>query len=689
MIDFEFDGRTGCFYEMSDRLEIIDKILELHVQMEWKPDRGGAYEDVAYMNIPTSFDIETTTINIGSAVEPKYIGFMYIWQFAIGDIAICGRTWAEFQDLLGVLKRTLKLKPHKRLPIYAHNASYEFQFMRNFIEVEKVFARKKRVIVTADFDSAFQLRCSWALSNMSLEKAINTVPNAKHGKLAGKFDYKKIRTPETELSDMEYMYCYNDVMGLNEYLSHLLQTNDDNFTTVPITSTGFIRREVRKAVLENPKNKKEVEALALSPRLYVYAKTGSRGGNCHASAFFTNVLLEYVKSKDRKSSYPAEMMVADNFPVSGFREVRPSNDNFIESIATSACLFDITFYDLRLKAPTAIPYIAIAKCTRVKFSKDHLRDNGRVVACECANMIITEVDFNIIEMQYEYSGYVINSLYSAKRGHLNDEFRKTLYEAFVTKCSLESGDPYLYAKFKNKINAYFGMMLTDICNPTVIYDQSKDEVWSQEVIDIESLLNKYYHSKRSFLSYQHGLWVTANARYELQMGINAVGLDCVYVDTDSVKYIDDHESDFQKVNERWLALCDNNDISPIVEMNGKKFILGLWETEKTADKFKTLGAKKYCCMYGDELKPTVAGLSKKLGGEYLKKHGGIDAFDIDTEVPAGDSGRTTSYYNDVKEPFHIEVEGCDIVVGSNIAIVEASYTFGVSEDYLRYYTSVQ
>ena len=62
MIDFEFDGRTGCFYEMSDRLEIIDKILELHVQMEWKPDRGGAYEDVAYMNIPTSFDIELSTL---------------------------------------------------------------------------------------------------------------------------------------------------------------------------------------------------------------------------------------------------------------------------------------------------------------------------------------------------------------------------------------------------------------------------------------------------------------------------------------------------------------------------------------------------------------------------------------------------------------------------------------------------
>lgn len=687
MINFKLHGRTETFYEVDDKDELREIILPYHHQFEWKSGYG-KHDDVAYINVPCSFDIETTTYNLGTELCPKWVGFMYIWQFAFDYTAICGRTWAEFQLLLSYLQRWLKLKSYKRLPIYAHNAGFEFQFMRNFVNVEKVFARKKRIVVTADFNSAYQLRCSWALSNMGLAKAISTVPGAQYPKLDGEeFDYGVVRLPNTELTDDEYGYCFSDVIGLNEYLRHLLQ--NDNVASLPMTSTGFVRREVRKPVLENPANHKQVMDLALNPRTYVLSKTASRGGNCHASAYFANVEIDNVDSWDRKSSYPAEMEVADNFPVTAFRQIRPSNENLEEAIAESATLMDITFYNLELKRPTPVPYIAIAKCTRVKFDEKHLKDNGRVVACLCASMVITEIDYKIIDSQYRWSEVEISSLYIAKRGYLNREFRETLMEAFVTKCKLENGDKYLYNKYKNKINAYFGMMLTDICNPIIIYDGTKADPWGKEVIDIQTLLSKYYKSPKSFLSYQHGIWVTANARYELQLGLDAVGMDCVYTDTDSVKYIENHDADFQKLNERWLSLCESCDLSPIVNLDGKQFVLGRWEKEKMADKFKTIGAKKYCCIYGDELKTTVAGLSKEKGSKWLQENGGLSAFSIDTEVPAGSSGRTVSYYNDVTEPYTITIDCCDIVLGSNVAIVNTSYTFGVSEDYLKYYTSVQ
>lgn len=693
MIDFTFDGRTESFLELIDKDEIIERISALDIKMEWKPYHNKWQDDVAYMNVPCSFDIETSTTNIGTEKDPSWVGFMYIWQFAIADIAICGRYWEEFVELLNLLKHLLNLKPHKRLPIYAHFASFEFQHLRNFIHVEKVFARKKRVIVNADFNQAFQLRCSWALSNMGLGKAIGTVPDAKYNKLSGDdFDYTKLRLPTTELTDMEYAYCFCDVMGLNEYLLHTMTSNNDNVTTLPMTSTGFIRREVRKEVLKNEANKKQVLDLALTPKLYVYCKTASRGGNTHANAYFTDVILDNVSSYDRKSSYPAEMVVADNFPVTGFRDVRPSNENFIESVSTSACLIDMTFYNIRVKKLTPIPYISISKCTRVKFGKYNMKDNGRVVGADIASMVITDVDFRIIDAMYEYDDYEISALYTAKRGHLNDEFRHTLLEQFITKCKLETGDPYLYNKFKNKINAYFGMMLTDICNPTITYNPNcKDmkDLWKSEVVDIKSLLSRYYKSSNSFLSYQHGLWVTANARYQLQLAINTTGMDTAYVDTDSDKFIENHDADFARLNEKWLELCDANDISPIVHVNGKKYVLGAWEKEKTATQFRTLGAKKYCCMYGDELKITVAGLSKEKGKDWLKEHGGIENFKIDTVVPAGSSGRTVSYYNDVKEPYQLTIGDCTFTNGSNIAVLPTSYTFGVSEDYLKYYTSVQ
>lgn len=685
MIEVLYEGEVIPFYEVSDHEELRELIQPYKKAWSWKKSQ---YEDRAYFNVPCSFDIETTTYNMGTEENPKWIGFMYIWQFAFDNIAVCGRTWAEWIELLDYLKKWLNLTDYRRLPIYAHFAAFEFQFMRNFVRVEKVFARKKRVVVEADFNSAFQLRCSWALSNMSLGKAIGTVPNAHFVKQAGKdFDYEKVRLPNTSLTNMEYVYCLCDVLGLNEYLRHLLL--EDDMTTIPMTSTGFIRRDVRSAVLENPSNRKQVTDLALTPRMYILCKTAARGGNCHANAQYANVELEDVKSKDRKSSYPAEMIVADNYPVSAFREIRPSKENLEEVIETSACLIDIVFYDLGLKAPTPIPYISIAKCTRVHFAKDDYKDNGRILKCTAASMVITELDYKIIDSQYKWSGIYINNLYIAKRGYLNKEFRLNLLEKFKIKCELEFGDQYLYNKFKNKINAYFGMMLTDICNPTITYDVTRDEPWKSEDVNIDALLSRYYGSPKSFQSYQHGIWVTANARYEHQLGINAAGADAVYGDTDSVKYVGEHEEDFKKVNERWLELCDKCDINPTVHANGKTYTLGLWETEKTADRFKTIGAKKYAAIYGDKLKITVAGLNKEDGAKWLLENGGLDKFEIGVEVPSSSSGRTISYYNDVKKPYKITIDGCEIILGSNIAVVPTTYTFGVSKDYLAYFTSIQ
>lgn len=684
MIEVEFNDEIIPFYEITDSTELEKLIKPYKHQWLWN-SMGNT--DMAYFNVPCSFDIETTTYNLGTEDEPQYTAFMYIWQFAFDDIAICGRTWTEFVKLLNLLKKWLDLKDYKRLPIYSHFAAFEFQHMRNFITVERVFARKEYFVVQADFNSAFQLRCSWALSNMGLGKAISTVPNAKYNKQDGDdFDYTKVRLPNTELSNLEYTYCLCDVLGLNEYLRYMM--NEDTMCSIPMTSTGYVRRDCRKHVLANKKNKQQVSDLALSDRLYVYAKTARRGGNCHASAYYTAVELENVPSFDRKSSYPAEMVTGEYYPVSAFRQRRANEENLLESIQEYACLIDITFYNFRLKAPTPIPYVPVAKCTRIKGLK--LRDNGRVVDCECCSMVITDLDYKIIDSQYKCDSFEVSALYVATRGHLNDEFRLVVRDWFKQKCKLESGDQYLYNKFKNKINALFGMMLTDICSPEIIYKiNGNEKPWKKQEIDINELLGKYYNSSRSFLSYQHGVWVVAGARYQHQLGIDCVGMDCVYGDTDSVKYVGEHDEDFKKVNDIWLEKCYANDISPIVQVNGKTYTLGLWEKEKTADKFVTLGAKKYACQYGDKIKITVAGLNKEKGAKWLSENGGLDAFKIDNTVPPEFSGRTASHYINVDKPYHITIDGCDILTGSAIAVEPATYTFGVTEDYLQYYTSVQ
>lgn len=609
---------------------------------------------------------------------------MYIWQFCFNDVVIMGRTWDELINLFDILAERLKLSENRRLVIYVHYLAYEFQFIRNFIEIDSIFARKKRVPMKVQFNQGFEFRCSYFLSNMSLDKLIKNTPRAKFLKRSGDiFDYRVKRLPNTKLSEEDLGYCYCDVRGLAEAIAHYLE--EDTIATIPLTSTGFLRRDVRKAVLSNPKNKSNIIETQLTPELYVLCKTASRGGNTHANAIYSNQILQGLSSKDRKSSYPAEMIV-DNYPVSKFRIVKPTEENVTSLTQEYACLMDITLYDVHLKRVQIIPYIGFSKCIAV--SRERTMDNGRIVHCEHCSMVITDVDFNIIKSQYNFSSIEVRSLYIAQYGKLNNEFRNLLMSYFAEKCRLENGDKYLYAKFKNKINAFFGMMLTDICNPDIVYNGSTVEPWSVSSINLDEMIHTHYSKRTTFLSYQHGVWVTANARYRLQQALDLVDADAVYCDTDSVKYIGDYESQFKSLNENWLAICDNNDINPSVTVNGKTTYLGTWENDGEYALFKTLGAKKYAYTEKEDIEQklhiTVAGLSKAKGAEYLDSIGGISQFKIGTIVPKTKSGRTVAYYNDETEIKTITIDGCTFKTSSNVAVIDAEYTFGISDDYYDY-----
>ena len=98
---------------------------------------------IEYLELACAFDIETTTI------EPPYTldkngkkeynytpyGFMYHWQFCIEDMVFFGRTWTEFVIFLERVKSVLELNSNRRLVIYVHNLAFEFQFMKEFIEL--------------------------------------------------------------------------------------------------------------------------------------------------------------------------------------------------------------------------------------------------------------------------------------------------------------------------------------------------------------------------------------------------------------------------------------------------------------------------------------------------------------------------------------------------------------------------
>lgn len=636
----------------------------------------------AYINIAAAFDIETTTI---SNTERPY-GFMYHWQFCLHNNVCFGRTWEEFKTFLQRLQDGLQLADGCKLAIYCHYLPFEFQFFRNFLTIDNVFALEPRQVVTATA-GAFEFRCSYKLSNMSLLEFCKKSKGCTFWKKDGeKFDYSKIRTPSTPLTQYEKEYNYCDVRGLCQALESLLI--DDTIATIPLTSTGYVRRDARAAVQENPKNRDKFQSLALNEHTYILCRTARRGGNTHALGLYSNEIISNMKSRDKKSSYPASMLLYD-YPMSPF--IRIAKKAEIERRIDSgnfACLLDVHIDGLCIKSLETIPYIAKAKCTRI-VTRGALFDNGRVISALSCDMVITDVDYRIIMDQYNIDKIEFRECYISDYAPLPREFRQFIRHMFTEKEKLKNGDPYLYAKYKNKINATFGMCLTDICRPDIEYNaggqvddiDAKDGLFPAIMGDISGELSKYYKSRNSFLAYQWGVWVTAHSRAALQDGLNAVGRDGCYTDTDSVKYIGNHDADFAAINARLMKLAEERDIPAYIETPNGRIYLGVWETDGVYDKFITLGAKKYAYEENGEVHITVAGLNKEKGAAYVQKKGGIATFKDGLVFPEEYAKRTVSYYNDYSAPYYITVNGERILTGSNIGVVGTTYTLGITDEY--------
>lgn len=630
-----------------------------------------------YISHLMTFDIETTTIEktVGS-----FEGFMYHWQVCIDGYVCFGRTWKEFLTFLRKMNRALKNYDEKhKLICYIHNFSYEFQFLYSWIKLENVFAidkRKPLKAISKDFNIEF--RCSYLLSNMNLKKFIENTPNAHYFKGSGDLDYKKVFTPNTILSMSELGYCYNDVMGLYEAIIYLLK--EDTLVTIPLTSTGYVRRECRNNMRKNKKNRKQFLDLKLDDKLYQLCKDAFRGGNTASNRYKTNFINYDVSSYDMSSAYPYAM-ISGLYPITPFQEETITSLDMLDDYNNRYCtLAYYSFEKVKLKKGVPFPYIPYSKCIEFiapsyegQFKGKEYSYNGRVLEADFLKIAMTNYDYQIFINQYEYDeeNVRVEDFYYSHKGFLPKELTDTVIEFFTLKSQLKGieSKEYEYMKSKNKLNSLYGMIVTDIIRQENLF---KDQ-WEKGE---NSTLEEYYSKRNNFLTYQWGLFVTAICRMNLQKAIDKIGLDCVYIDTDSVKYCGSHDEVFEQINQEMIDWCIQNDIINFVEVGNHKYFLGLYDKEKGYDEFVTLGAKKYAFKQSDKIGITVAGLNKKSGANELERKGGLSKFKIGTEFI--DSGRKTVYYNDDKK-HNLKVQGCEIENASNIALVDTTYTLGMTD----------
>lgn len=629
-----------------------------------------------YYNYPNTFDIETTSIIFLNKEDMnKSYAFMYIWQGFFFGRLVAGRTWREYRKFIATLTSVLD---KATILIYCHNLAFEFQYLRNVFPVTRVFAKAARRVVKATMANC-EYRCSYTLSNMSLEKWCEH-HDVKHKKLVGDLDYSILRYWDTELSEQEYAYCFHDVIGQNECLMKLFE--EDNAVTIPLTSTGYVRRDYREVCIADKEHMKQFHKKRLSVYYYDYCKEIFRGGVAGSNVIWTNEILVDVDFWDKKSSYPFQLATKE-FPCDTFSRYTAQfgSDKFQHLIDSKACLITFKITELKVKNRSCIPYIALHKCTAI--SKENKCGNGKVYYAKEVLLKGTEIDFKIITEYYSYKDIVILDINCASKSLLSKPFRKKLMDMFQIKEDTRGND-YEYNKYKNKINASFGMEVTDILNDEVIFSNTMEAWKTRPCANKQSALNKYYWNENSFLSYQDGVWCTAYGRQDLYEGLSKVGIWAIATDTDSIATFKDRGEVFEDINRKIIERAESFDIKPYAyDKKGNKIYLGVWELDKSCYDFLTLGSKKYCYNLNkdDSFHITVAGLDKKKGGEYLKEWGEVYAMHKGFQVPPSHSGRKVAVYNDIDHMDIIFINGHKQEYTSNMVLIPTEYTFGLTGEW--------
>ena len=419
------------------------------------------------VNVYAAFDIETSTVQLSD--EPSdFHSFMYIWQYQIEDYLIKGRTWDEWFDLLGVLRRALEsygtLEKTAKTPMmitWIHNAAFEYSFISGLYPFsdDEVFFRDVRKPIYFRMYDTFEFRCSYIQTNLSL--AALTKQTGVKLKLSGQqFDYNKVRFSWTKLSEYEEEYTTTDVQSLVQAMKYRVQRGGDTLLTVPLTSTGYVRRECKASLKDRYLQINELKPYKgeNGKRVYKLLRACFRGGNTHANRYHVGKICDDVYSYDIASSYPTQQLTK-KFPMKPFKWL--DGDMSLERIFMFmglgyAVVGEYHFTNVRLKNPhEPIPYISLARCDAVNFEVD----NGRILKAEYVEISLTEIDFEIVFDTYDFDKMEVVQCMVAQKDYLPPEYRAVIQDYFNKKTALKGDDSddgqYMYTKSKNMLNSVY------------------------------------------------------------------------------------------------------------------------------------------------------------------------------------------------------------------------------------------
>lgn len=615
-------------------------------------------------------------------------GWLYQWAIAynLEDYVTIGRTAPE---LVAFLKH---ISDHaaSKVVVYVHNLSYDLSYLERLLDKTfddlDIFYVQSHHSLTARCGN-LEFRCSYKLANNSLDgwsKALGT----ECRKAVGEIDYKTIRFPDQELTAEDWHYQISDIMVQRECIRLTMKGFD--ITTIPLTSTGLVRYDCRKAARSVHWFQK-FQNYRMSADEYDMLTRCFSGGYTHGNRYHADETIEeLVHCYDFTSSYPARIAYND-FPCKHFERWGElwRDQTVDEQLAEIRQLQDegfalmMTLYLLepRLRPEISMPYISASKCYELAAEPGHrapLLDNGRVLRAERLAIPITDIDLDIILQQYTYQDLAIGDVWRARKSKLPDWFTGKNREYFRRKCQLPP-DSLDYMKSKNKLNGIYGMTASRIVRNNVHMDVTTGEEWHDNN-DPQETLTKYFNSRNNFMIFSWGVWVTAYARAALFALMNKIaeadprGWDCIlYCDTDSVFTTSTDSDLIERYNEEYRKLGKEYGAT-FTNIKGKEKTLGVADLDKVCKRFRYLHSKCYAYETPEgKLKVTIAGVSKRWRSDPGKTNAD-ELGDIDNLregfifKECGGTGTKYNYHDGL-----VDISGHSVYIGNSAVIVDTEY----------------
>lgn len=388
-------------------------------------------------------------------------------------------------------------------------------------------------------------------------------------------------------------------------------------------------------------------------------------------------------------------MLSRKYPMSKPIEYRiEDREDFYKMVYNQnySSIFMIEFHGLEPK----FLYDSYLSASKALDSENVTENNGRIFRADRVRIVLTNIDMQIVDKCYSYDSITIYKFYYFYNNYLPSPIIESVIELYEKKTILKNvkGKEVEYLVSKGMLNSIYGMCVTAIVRDNILYG----DTWGKEKADIPKLLEAYNKSKKRFLYYPWGVFITAYARQNLWDGIFNIGSDYIYSDTDSIKFTNleahqDYINDYNKrVTQDIKMMCnalhfDFNRTRPKT-IKGKMKPIGVWDYEGKYEKFKTLGAKRYIYLQDGKLHTTIAGLSKAQGRDYIaSKKNPFRFFNNNMSIPADKTGKNShTYIDDEKEGYIKDYTGKKeyIKALSGIHLEEAPFNLSFSDRFLNF-----